>query len=167
MRKTCVGASLLLVSVVVAIAATVVAPGGVAWAAKGLAKLKGQIVVSDQDLPVMDDEEKMVVELKRLQKAIVEKPKGGDTWSFTMMGFLDRKPATSTLSLLFYDTAGGKRTYIAGKDISCDPNGQILKANVEITEDDGVKAGMAIDLDLVKMVGDRAQSLAKAKVTFK
>jgi hypothetical protein len=156
MRKTCVGVGVLLLAL-----------GGAAWAAKGLAKLKGQIIVAAEDLPVMEDEEKMVAELKRLQKTTLEKPKGGDTWSFTMMGFLDRKPGTSTLSLLFYDTAGGKRTYIAGKDISCDPQGTILKANVEISEDDGVKPGTTMDLDLAKLVGDKATSLAKAKVTFK
>jgi len=157
MRKIGWGVALLLFTLGMAGAAR----------AKGLAKLKGQIIVSAEDLPVLDDEEKMVAELKRLHKTVIEKPKGGDTWSFTMMGFLDRKPGTSTLALLFYDTAGGKRTYVAGKDISCDPQGTILKANVEVTVDDGVKPGATLDLDLAKMVGDKAQSLAKAKVTFK
>jgi len=140
---------------------------GVAYGAKGLAKLKGQIVISDQDLPVLEDEEKMVSELKRLQKPALEKPKGGDTWSFTLMAFLDRKPGTSTLSLLVYDTGGGKRTYVTSKEISCDPNGTILKANVEVTEDDGIKAGHPVELDLAKMAGERPTPLAKTKITFK
>src|SRR5882724_10347200 len=54
MKMMRVGASLLVF----------LALASVAYGAKGLAKLKGQIVVSDQDLPVLEDEEKMVTELK-------------------------------------------------------------------------------------------------------
>src|SRR5262249_41291859 len=62
MRKIGWGVALLLFTLGMAGAAR----------AKGLAKLKGQIIVSAEDLPVLDDEEKMVAELKRLHKTVIE-----------------------------------------------------------------------------------------------
>src|SRR5262249_36553259 len=115
MKRTRVGVCALTVALVAAGLGL-----GVARAAKGLAGLKGEIIVSDQGLPVLDDEDKMVAELKRLQKAVIEKPKGAESWSFTIMGFLDKKAGTSTVALMFFDTAGGKRNYLTSKEISCD-----------------------------------------------
>ena len=140
--------------------------GSVAVAA-GAAKLKGQILVSDQPIPTLDDEDKIAEVVKKWAKGTIEKSKDTDSWSFRMMSFPDRKPGTSTLSLLFYDVSDGKKTYLTSKDISCDAAATILASEVEISEEDGVKPGMKVELALARIVGDRQTDLAKAKLIFK
>jgi hypothetical protein len=137
-----------------------------AWAA-GAAKLRGQILVSDQPVPTLDDEDKMADVLHKWQKVTLEKPKDADTWSFHMVSFPDRKPGVTTLSLLFYDVSAGKPKYLTSKDISCDAGAEILASDVDIGAEDGVKPGMRIDITLAKVVGGRQTDLAKAKLTFK
>lgn len=140
--------------------------GGSALAA-GPAKLKGQIVVSDQPIPMFDDETKMVEVVKKWSKGTIEKAKDSDTWSFRMMSFPDKKPGTSTLTLLFYDVSDGKKSYLTSKDISCDAAATILASEVEVSVEDGIKAGMKIELALARIVGDKQTDLARTKLTFK
>ncbi len=138
-----------------------------AWAGNGAGKLKGQIVVSDQPVPAIDDEDKIADVLKKWQRAVIEKAKDSDAWTFHMMMFPDRKPGVTTLSLLFYDVSGGKHNYLTSKDISCDAAATILASDVDVSEEDGVKAGMKVELSLAKIVGDKQTELAKTKLTFK
>lgn len=148
----------------------VVATAGTVSAAKGAPKqagLKGQILVSDQPVPALDDEDKMNDVLKKWSKAVIEKGKDAESWSFHMMSFPDKKPGTNSLTLLFYDVSDGKRTYLTSKDISCDPAATILASEVEVSAEDGIKAGMKIELALARIVGDKQTDLARTKLTFK
>ena len=136
-----------------------------AWA--GLGKLKGQIVLSDQPLPAMnDDGDKAADQLKKANKDKLERSKDSDGWSFHMMAFLDKRPGVTSLSLMLYDITDGKHNYLTSKDISCDVGAEILASDIDVSEDDGVKAGMKIEIDLAKIVGDKEIDLAKTKVTF-
>jgi hypothetical protein len=159
------GAWLLGVILFAALASSLSFVGG-AWAAGG-AKLKGQILVSDQPIPTFDDETKMADTLKKWQKATIEREKGAESWSFHMMSFPEKKPGVTQLSLLFYDVSGGKRSYLTSKDISCDAGAEILASDVDISEEDGIKPGMKVELSLAKIMGDKQQELAKTKLTFK
>jgi hypothetical protein len=84
-----------------------------------------------------------------------------------MMSFPDKKPATTTLTLLFYDVSDGKRTYLTSKDISCDGRRAILASEVEVSVEDGIKPGMKVELRPLRIVGDRQTDLARTKLTFK
>jgi hypothetical protein len=137
---------------------------GEAAAARGL---KGQILVSDEPIPALDDEKKMPEVLRKWQKPVIEKGKDAESWSFHMMSFPDKKPGTTTLTLLFYDVSSGKRTYLTSKDISCDAAATILASEVEVSVEDGVKPGMKVELSLARIVGDRQTDLARTKLTFK
>ena len=139
---------------------------GTAFAA-GAGKLKGQILVSDEPVPKLDDEDKMADVLHKWQKATIEKPKDSDTWSFHMVSFPERKPGVTTLSLLFYDVSGGKAKYLTSKDISCDAGAEILASDVDVDAEDGIKPGMKVDITLAKIVGGHQTDLAKTKLTFK
>jgi hypothetical protein len=140
--------------------------GGLALAA-GAAKLKGQILVSDQPIPTLEDEKTVAEVVKKWSKGSIEKDKGTDTWTFRMMSFPDKKPGTTTLSLVFYDISGGKKQFITSKDISCDAAATILASEVEVSEEDGIKPGMKVELALARIVGDRQTDLARAKLTFR
>lgn len=148
----------------VGLAATLAA--SVALAA-GAAKLKGQILVSDEPLPTLEDENTMVAVLKKWAKSSIEKDKGSDSWTFRMMSFPDRKPGTTTLSLLFFDVSDGKKRYLTSKDITCDAAATILASEVEVSEEDGIKPGMKVELALSKIVGDKQTDLARSKLLFK
>jgi hypothetical protein len=139
----------------------------VAWAASGAARLKGQILVSDEPIPTLDDEAKMVDVLRKWQKTVIAKDEGSDTWTFRMMSFPDRKPGVSTLSLLFYDVSSGKKTYLTSKDISCDAGATILASEVDVSVEDGIKPGMKVEMSLSKISGDRQTDLARTRLTFK
>jgi hypothetical protein len=140
--------------------------GGAVAAAKQ-PSFKGQILVSDQPVPSLDDEDKMNDVLKKWQKPVIEKSKDAESWSFHMMSFPDKKPGTTTLTLLFYDVSGGKKSYLTSKDISCDAAATILASEVEVSEEDGIKPGMKVELALARIVGDRQTDLARTKLTFK
>jgi len=146
---------------------SIAAVGGAAWATSGTAKLKGQILASDQPVPTLDDEDKVADTLKKWQKPVIEKPKEADGWTFHIVSFPDRKPGTSTLSLVFYDVSDGKPKYLTTKDVSCDANAEILASQVEVDSEDGIKPGMKVDVTLARIVGDRQTDLAKTKLTFK
>jgi hypothetical protein len=151
----------------VALAAlAILALGSVAVAA-GVGKVKGQILVSDQPFPTLDDENTIADVVKKWGKGSIEKSKDTDSWAFRMMSFPDKKPGTSTLSLLFYDVSDGKKQYLTSKDISCDAGATILASEVEVTEEDGIKPGMKVEMALARIVGDRQTDLAKTKLTFK
>lgn len=130
-------------------------------------KLKGQIVVSDEVIPTFDDETKMAEILKKWKKTDIERAKDASSWLFRMMSFPSAKPGTTTLSLLFYDVSDGKRVYLTSKDISCDAAATILASEVEVSEEDGIKPGMKVELALAKISGDRQTELATARLTFK
>jgi len=105
--------------------------------------------------------------LKKWSKTTLEKAKDSESWSFRLMSFPDKKPGTTTLSLLFYDVSDGKKRYLTSKDITCDPSATILASEVEVSVEDGVKPGMKIELALARIVGDKQTDLAKAKLSFK
>jgi hypothetical protein len=147
--------------------AFLVSGAGTARAASGTARLRGQIIASDQPVPTLDDEDKMADTLKKWQKSTIERPKDADGWSFHLVSFPDKKPGVTTLSLLFYDVSDGKAKYLTSKDITCDANAEILAAEVEIDSEDGIKPGMKVGMTLARVVGGKQTDLAKAKLTFK
>jgi len=150
-----------------AILASTLSMAGTAWATSGTAKLKGQILASDQPVPTLDDEDKVVDTLKKWQKPVIEKPKESDGWTFHIVSFPDKKPGATTLSLVFYDVSDGKPKYLTTKDVSCDANAEILASEVEVDSEDGIKPGMKVDVTLARIVGNRQTDLAKTKLTFK
>jgi hypothetical protein len=156
---------MMLVATAAALAIAITS--GVALGAGGSAKLKGQILVSDEPIPTLDDEAKIGDVLKKWNKVVLEKPKESGAWTFHMMSFPSAKPGVSTLTLLFYDVSNGKKSYLTSKDVSCDPAATILASEVEVSEEDGVKPGMKIEISLAKIIGDRQTDLARAKLTFK
>jgi hypothetical protein len=135
--------------------------------AAGTGKLKGQILVSDEPMPKLDDEDTMADVLKKWQKSTIEKAKDADSWSFHMVSFPDHKPGVTTLSLLFYDVSGGKPKYLTSKDITCEAGAEILASDVDVDGEDGIKPGMKVDLTLARIVGGKQTDLAKAKLIFK
>jgi hypothetical protein len=144
--------------------ASALASAAVAWA--GIGKLKGQIIVSDQPLPTGETGDQMAAALLKANKTTVEHGKGTNIWTIHVMAFLNSRPGVKQLSLMFYDLANGKRNYVASKDVSCDVNAEILALDVDVSEDDGIKPGDKVELDMAKIVGDKETDLAKTKVIF-
>ncbi len=141
--------------------------GSAAWAA-GMGKLKGQIVISDQDLPPTNDQNKFVDALGKWSRTEITKAKDNDTWTIHVVAFPDKKPDTTTVSLLVFDVTDGKRDYLTRKDINCDAKAEILVTDVDLTVDDGIKPGRSIELVLARLVGESEVDLAKtAKLSFK
>ena len=140
---------------------------GSAWAASGTAKLKGQILVSDQPVPTLDDEDKVADTLKKWQKGTIEKPKDSESWTLHIISFPDKKPGVSQLSFVFYDVSEGKAKYLTTKDVTCDANAEILASEVKVDTEDGIKPGMKVDVTLARIVGNKQTDLAKAKITLK
>jgi hypothetical protein len=149
-----------------AIACAVIGLGGAARA--GFGKLRGQIIVSDDPLPMnQPDEDKLANALAKANKTSLERGKGTDTWSFHIVAFPDRKPGATSLELMFYDVTDGKRTYLTSKEITLsDASAQVIAADIDVTEEDGIKPGRKIELDMAKMVGDKPTDLAKTRVLF-
>jgi hypothetical protein len=143
-----------------AFTAAMAAPGSVL--AK---KFKGQIVASDQPLPMEGDEAAIAASLKKAQKTTIERS-GTDPWTVHFVGFLSKKPGTDKVNLLVYNVASGKREYLTTKEITVDADATILASSVELTEDDGLKPGLKAELVLATF-GAKQTDLAKVKLTFK
>jgi hypothetical protein len=154
-------------SIVASVGIVAAMAAGTVAAAKAGGGFKGQILVSDQPVPELDDETKMNDVLKKWSRPVIEKAKDAESWSFHMMSFPDKKPGTNTLTLLFYDVSSGKKSYLTSKDISCDAAATILASEVEVSVEDGVKPGMKVELALARIVGDKQTDLARTKLTFK
>lgn len=135
--------------------------------AAGPGKLKGALVVSDQPLPSVEDANKFVDAVRKWGRSEIPKPEGTDTWSFHVVAFPDKKPGSSSLTLLFFDASGGKREYLTRKDINVDANADILAFDIDVTVEDGIKPGQPVEMVLARITGDKQFDLAKAKVTFK
>lgn len=150
-----VSASLVLASILFTAAMGQAASGG--------GKLKGQILVSDQPIPTLDDEDTVADTLKKWQKSTIERSKGAESWSFRIVSFPEKNPGVDTLSLVFYDVSDGKPKYLTSKEISCDPAAEILASEVEVDGEDGIKAGMKVDITLSRIAGGKQLDLAKAK----
>jgi nucleotide-binding universal stress UspA family protein len=128
-------------------------------------KYKGQIVASDQPLPMDGDEAAIADALKKAAKTTIERS-GTDPWSVHFVGFLSKKPGTDKISLLVYDIGSGKREYLTTKEISVEKDATILASSVELSEEDGVKPGTKAELVLATF-GGKQVDLAKVKLTFK
>ena len=128
-------------------------------------KYKGQIVASDQPLPMEGDEAAIAAGLKKAAKTTLERS-GTDPWSIHFVGFLSKKPGTDKISLLVYDVGSGKREYLTTKEISVEKDATILASSVELSEEDGIKPGTKAELVLATF-GSKQVDLAKVKLTFK
>jgi hypothetical protein len=130
-------------------------------------KYKGQLIVSDTQIRSdYDDDKEMIAALKKAHKPSLSKPDGSETWSVYFIAFLSKKPGGKAVSLVFYDVSG-KRTYVSAKEIQIDPSSNILVADVEVSEEDGIKKGHKYDVVLGRMVGGREQVFARTKLSFK
>jgi hypothetical protein len=141
--------------------------GAPALAAPGAAKLKGQILASDQPVPTLDDEDKVADTLRKWQKGTIEKAKDSPSWSFHIVSFPEKKPGASTLTLVFTDVSGGKAKFLTSKDIAADANAEIIATDVEVDGEDGIQPGMKVDLTLARVIGNKQVDLARAKLVFK
>jgi hypothetical protein len=147
------------------IAVAIALLGTTAWAG-GFSKLRGKIIVSDDELPAMDDEEKATAALAKADKSTLERSKSSSSWSFHIVAFPKAKPGAKTLSLLFYDVTD-KRKYLTSKEITIgDAGAMVVVTDVDVAEDDGIVPGHKIEINLAKMSGDKETDLATAKVTF-
>ncbi len=123
-------------------------------------KYKGQLLASDLAMPLD------VPELHRRRKTTLVRPQGSELWHTFFVGFLSKKPNESPIFLVFYDVTSG-REYRGSKEINVDPNSTIVMTDVDVTEEDGVKAGKTYEVVLGVKSGGKETVFAKAKITFK
>jgi hypothetical protein len=130
-------------------------------------KFKGQIIASDAAIPSdYGSEKEMYAALKKATKANITKAADAEGWTIYFVGFFNKKPGAKAVSLVFYDVSG-KRSYVGNKEIQIDPNSQTLVADVEVSEDDGIKKGGRYEVVLGRKVGGKEIVFAKTKLTFK
>jgi predicted SnoaL-like aldol condensation-catalyzing enzyme len=129
-------------------------------------KYKGQIIVSDKEIKAnYDSDKEMISALKKAHKPTLTRPAGSETWAVYFIGFMNKKPGASKVSLVFYES--GKHEYVSAKEITIDPGSNIVMADVEVSEDDGLKKGGHYDVVLGRKVGSHETVFARTKLTFK
>lgn len=154
-----------IVAVITLAALAASAPAAWAQASAAYKKFKGQIIVSDQEIPAdWESDQAMVAGLKKLHRTKVAKQ--GETWRFYFMGFLQKKAGAPQINLVFYDVSK-KRTYVSNKEINIDPGSNIVVADVEVSEEDGIQPGKTYEVVLGRMVGGKETVFARTKLTFK
>jgi len=129
-------------------------------------KYKGQLIVSDKEIKSDYDSDKdMIAALKRAHKPTLTRGAGSETWAVYFIGFMNKKPGSNKISLVFYEA--GKHVYVSAKEITIDPGSNIVVADVEISEDDGIKKGGRYDVLLGRKAGGKETVFARTKLTFK
>lgn len=146
-----------------ALAVAVVAASTPAWAnmSKAVtAAFKGQLVVTDGDLPVGKNDKDTIAKIKKAQlKELAGSPKGDVTgWSFHYTAFLS-KTGSSKLKLEFMKE--GRLAADQQLD-GVDPKSAILTGDISIDEDEGLAKGSTYTVQLVN-----ASHAVVAKTTLK
>jgi hypothetical protein len=146
----------------------VMAQGADAGSPKALAKYRGQVLVSDTAFSVLDDDAAMLAELKKQTKTVLEHTAESDegaTWDFFWLGVLKAKPGTSKAVIAFIDTkTGTQATY---KELTCAPDQDVIAADLQISENDGLTKGKTYELVITVQKGGKPVVLARGKATFK
>ena len=111
------------------------------------AAFKGQVVVTDGDLPAGKNDKDTIAKIKKAQlKEVTGSPKGDVTgWNFHYTAFLS-KTGSSKLKLEFIK--GGKLAADQQLD-GVDPKSSILSGDISIDEDEGLAKGSTYTVQLV------------------
>ncbi|MBI4509023.1 MAG: hypothetical protein HY698_05275 [Deltaproteobacteria bacterium] len=131
-------------------------------------KYKGQIVVSEEEIPgSFSSDKEMLNVLKRVNRQVVSRKEGSESWTLYCMGFMNKKPGVSMINLVFYRLTGGKREYVTNKEIGIDGESLVVVTTVDVSDEDGVKPGEKYEVALARMVDGKETIFAKTKLTFK
>jgi hypothetical protein len=133
-------------------------------------KFKGQILVSEQPLPesAADDAE----QIRQLQKAHTgviahRKGDGVPVWRFHFIAFMSKKPGVTQVALDFY-TDDKKKDFAAQERLTgIDPKLDLLQAEAELSEDDGLSRGRSYVVRLTAEVKGKEMVLATTKLRTK
>lgn len=111
------------------------------------AAFKGQLIVSDGELPSGKNDKDTIAKIKKAQlKELAGSPKGDVTaWNFHYTAFL-KKAGSSKLKLEFLK--GGKLAADQQLD-GIDPKSAILSGDITIDEDEGLSKGSTYTVQLV------------------
>lgn len=134
---------------------------------KVIAAFKGQIVISEGDLPDAADEQQTIAAIKKAKLQTITGEKNAEevtTWSFRYTAFLS-KAAPTSLKMAFY-TNDKKKKYVADQRLDgVDPKSPVLAGEVLITEDDGLSKGQSYLIKLVASAGNKETVLAQTTLT--
>ena len=133
------------------------------YSKKVTASFKGQLIVSDAELPVGKDDKATIGDIKKAKRAELKGEPNGDgvtAWRFHYTAFLG-KPATATLRLKFFTADKGQ--FAADQGLSgVDAKASVLAGDISITEDEGLTKGKAY---VVKLVNANDVVLAQTPLT--
>jgi hypothetical protein len=136
---------------------------------KVITTFKGQILVTEGELPSGTDDKETVAAIKKAQLTSVEGEKNADdvtVWRFSYTAFLNKTGPTS-LKMVFYSDDKEKR-YAADQRLDgVDPKSPVLVGDVSITEDDGLNKGRSYVIKLVATTGGKDTTLAQTTLKMK
>ena len=129
------------------------------------AKFKGQILVTEDPLPEVEDAKEGVKVYGKLNKAAVkgEEADGVMSWTFYYTAFLKKPPKTAELSLDFH-TADKEKLYVANKRLQINGELTIIEGKLTITEDDGPSRNKTYNVILRAQQGGKEIEVAKTKL---
>jgi hypothetical protein len=129
------------------------------------AKFKGQILITDEDLPEGLELADAVKAYKKLDKSTVkgEDVDGVRSWQFNYTAFLKSAPKAKELTLDFH-TADKENLYIANKRLELSGTVTIVSGRLSISEDDGPSKGKTYHLILRARQGGKEVELARTKL---
>jgi hypothetical protein len=157
-----------LLATAMAAAVVFVVGAAAAQTAKFVSKYKGQLFVSDQEFAVTDDDAAMAAQIKKNARKELEGKDGaeGKEWSFHWLAVLSKKTSSANVTMFFYETNKAHKQ-VTYKDLGIDANQQVIVADMNISEDDGLKKDTKYELVLASTDGGKQTVLAKTQVLFK
>ncbi len=136
---------------------------------KVITSFKGQIVVTEGEMPSGADDKETISSIKKAQLTSVAGEKNAEdvtVWHFRYTAFLNKTGPTS-LKMVFYSDDKEKR-YAADQRLDgVDPKSPVLIGDVSITEDDGLNKGKSYVIKLIATAGNKETTLAQTTLKMK
>jgi hypothetical protein len=103
-------------------------------------------------------------DLKKATKTSLTK--SGDGWHLYFVAYLKKAAGSAEVNIVFYDVTA-KREQINAFPINTAPSAKILMSDIEITPEQGFKAGHKYEVRITRLVGGKEDVYAKATLDLK
>ena len=89
-----------------------------------------------------------------------------DGWKIFLVAYLNKVAGSTEVNLVFYDVTGGKREQVNAFPVATKASAKILASSIEISEEQGFKAGHKYQVLVTRLIGGKEVVYARTVLTL-